>query len=229
MSRRETRRVIEVQAEVLGPVLYAGMAASLTAAHARRRGLDHSQYPHLLPLLVRAELREFLDASPMPLGWTVGGDSRKMGQLLLCHDELNLEMRVLKERRTTYPNGIPVAGRNPSRREAWAADPLDLRWASSSTGSRPGQMVRGRQVGQVRLLLVWDFVEGSRLQEFTLRVVHTIGAGVYGRAVPCDLILDVKDGGEIFKSLEFVGSEEDADFFGPGTIEIDEGGDEVGS
>lgn len=218
MSGREVRRAIELQAEALGPVLYSGLATSLTAAHSRRQGLKHSKYPHLLPMLVRTELREFLESNRMPPGWSVGGDPRKMGQLLLNHRHLNLEMRVLKERRATYPNGIPVAGRNPARRAVWAADRLDLTWPSSTRVGHPDELVR--------LLLVWDLVTGSHLREFTLRVVHTIGTGIYGRAVPCDLVLDVKDGGGIFKSLEFTGSQENEDLF---AIEIDEEGDEIGS
>lgn len=83
MSSQGIHRAIETQAEALGPVLYAGVASAVAAAHVRRRGLEHSKYPHLLPLLVRTELREFLESNPIPLGWDVDGDPRKMGQLLL--------------------------------------------------------------------------------------------------------------------------------------------------
>ena len=230
MSSRGTHRAIEVQAEALGPVLYAGVAASVAATHARRKGLKHSKYPHLAPLLVRVELREFLESAVMPPGWDVGGEPWRMGQLLLVNQDLNLEMRVLKERRATYPNGVPVAGRNPSRRQAWTSDPLDLVWPSpASAGDAHSATPVGRPADLVRLLLVWDFVSGTELQEFTLRVVHTTDPGVYGRAVPCDLILDVKDGGEIFKSLEFTGSPENDDLFQAPVIEIDEEGGDLGS
>lgn len=77
------------------------------------------------------------------------------------------------------------------------------------------------------MLLLWDFLGPQSLEQFTLRIVHPLEAGEYGRAVACDLILDVKDGGEIFKSLEFTGSPGEDDLFSE--IEIDVEEDESGS
>lgn len=217
MSSLRLHRAIEVQAEVLGPVLYSGVATSLTAAHKRREGLDHATYPHLLPLLVRSELREYFGDNPLPNGWTVGGDPRKMGHLMLNQAELGIQLRFLKERRDTYSNGVPIAGKNAARRKVWT-DPLPLLWPADSD---PNSLA----THPVRLLLVWDFAKSTQLNEFTLQVVHTVAPGVYGKAVPCDLILDVKDGGEIFKSLEFPGSEEREDLF----VLTEEEGNESGT
>lgn len=227
MSEVGSHHGIEVQAQALGPLLFAGVATSVMVAETRRRGLEHSKYPHLAPILVRAELREYLEATALPNGWIVGGDPRLMGQLLLENEDLNLRMRVLKERRATYPGGIPPAGKNRARRQAWTAAPLDLVWPSPNLTVRSAAAPADRPGELVRLLLVWDFVAGTNLREFTLRVVHPTEPGIYGKAVPCDLVLDIKDGGEIFKSLEFTGSPQDDDLFGR-TVEIDEEGD-VGS
>ncbi len=76
------------------------------------------------------------------------------------------------------------------------------------------------------LLLLWDFLDTRKLDQFTLRIVHTLAPGVYGKAVPCDLIVDVRDGGTIFSHLRFPGSPEDDDFF---IVEIAEEEDESGS
>jgi hypothetical protein len=65
----------------------------------------------------------------------------------------------------------------------------------------------------VRVLLLWDYLDGQTLDQFTLRIVHTLAPGVHGQAVPCDLIVDVKDGGTIFSHLKFPGSPEHDDFF----------------
>lgn len=54
-----------------------------------------------MPLTMRAEMREFLETNPAPNGWTIGGESRLMGQLALQRTDLNMEMRFLKERRRT--------------------------------------------------------------------------------------------------------------------------------
>lgn len=218
MSSGEIRQAIEVQAGVLGPVLHAGVATSLAGALTRNAGLQHTKYPHLMPLTMRAEMREYLEANPMANGWKIDGDPRKMGQLLLAHSELNMEMQFLKERRRTYPGGVPAAGKNKTRRQRWSNDPLDLNLHD---------VAHLDSAGPVRLLLLWDFLDAANLDQFKLRIVHTLEPGVYGKAVACDLILDVNDGGEIFKSLEFTGSPDDEDLFGE--IHIDEEEDESGS
>jgi hypothetical protein len=74
-------------------------------------------------------------------------------------------------------------------------------------------------INPLNLLLCWDFASRESRDEFRLRIVHTVAPGTYGDAVPCDLILDVEDGGSIFSRLKFTGSEEDDDFF---KIEISE-------
>lgn len=209
MSIDEARKVIQAQAQALGPTLHAGMAVSLAAAGQRMRGLAHDRYPHLLPLTMRAEFREYLEREAAPNGWTVGGDSRAMGQLLLQQPGLGLEMRFVKERRRSYPGGVPTAGKNHARRQRWAQDPLDF--------EIPG--APQRMINPVNLLLCWDFASRETLDEFRLRIVHTLAPGTYGAAVPCDLILDVEDGGSIFSRLKFAGSDDDEDFF---KVEISE-------
>jgi len=203
------RGVIETQAQVLGPVLHAGMAVSLTASSGRRKGLAHEKYPHVFPGLLRCELREYLEREGVPAGWKITGDSRKMAQLKLEQPEHGLELRFLKERRRTYPGGVPVAGANRARRDMWMNQELDLKIPQDAS-----------RVAPTSLLLLWDFV-GSDLDRFTLRIVHTLEAGVYGKLVPCDLILEVKDGGTIFSRLSFVGDPEDEDLYG-NAVEIDE-------
>ena len=218
MSSGEIRQAIEVQAGVLGPVLHAGVATSLAGALARNKVFKHGKYPHLMPLMMRAEMREYLEANPTANDWKVDGDPRKMGQLLLKHSDLNMEMQFLKERRRSYPGGVPIAGKNKGRRQRWSNDPLDL--------DLPGQP-QTDAIDPVRLLLLWDFLDAQALGQFSLRIVHPLEPGVYGRAVPCDLILEVNDGGEIFKSLEFSGSPDDDNLFG--LIDVDEEENESGS
>jgi hypothetical protein len=209
MSNDEARRVIEAQAQALGPTLHAGMAVSLAAAGQRMRGLAHDRYPHLLPLTMRAEFREYLEREAVPNGWALGGDSRAMGQLLLQQSELGLEMRFVKERRRSYPGGVPTAGSNSARRQRWTQGPLDFLIPDAP------QSV----INPVNLLLCWDFASREKLDEFRLRIVHTLAPGTYGAAVPCDLILDVEVGGNIFSRLKFAGSDDEEDFF---NVEITE-------
>ncbi|MHA7132526.1 hypothetical protein [Oerskovia turbata] len=212
MSNGGIRTIIEAQAEALGPVLYAGMATSLVTSSTRRAGLSHAKYPHVLPQLLRCEMREHLEKEGVPPGWSVGGDPRKMGQLTLGHEGHNLELRFLKERRRTYPGGVPIAGRNASRRGKWINQELDLQVPHSAA---PDQE-------PYSLLLLWDFI-GAGLDKFSLRIVHTLEPGVYGKEVPCDLILEVEHGGSIFSRLSFGGDPENHDLFEGNTIQLDEG------
>lgn len=209
MSNDDTRAAIETQAKALGLPLHAGMATSLAAARKRTTGLAHERHPHLLPLTMRAEFREHLEREAMPNGWQVGGDSRLMGQLLLQNAEMGMEMRFVKERRRSYPGGVPTAGKNHARRARWTQEPLDF-----VVPGAPSSMIQS-----TNLLLCWDFPSSRNLDEFCLRIVHTLAPGTYGTAVPCDLILEVGDGGSIFTRLKFSGSDEDEDFF---KVEISE-------
>jgi hypothetical protein len=202
MSSSEIRGLIEVQASTLAPVLYAGMATSLAKAQDRNQGLPYEKYPWSLPMVLRAEMREYLEANP-PIDWHITGDPRMMGQLCLEHPNLNMEMRFLKERRRSYPGGVPSAGSNRARRKVWTQDPLDkVMFDVAAPASTP-----------VRLLLLWDFMSPEARNDFRLRIVHTLGAGVYGQVVPCDLILDIHHGGSVYSHLQFDGSTEEEDFF----------------
>lgn len=198
MSSASWRSIIGLEATRLGPSLYAAMSVALVASENRARGLLHSKYPHLRPLLVRSELREYLESELLPSGWQVGGNPGLMGQVLLKNPELAVTLRILKERRKAYPQGVPPAGRNPARRREWQA-PLPAMEAAVNT--------------EVELLLLWDYAKGGDETSFTLRIVHTTEAGIYGKAVECDLDLEVVAGGTIFETLSFQGDDDDEDFF----------------
>lgn len=207
------RESIAAQAEALGPVLHAGMATSLVTSRGHTKHLRHEKYPHLLPLHLRAEFREHLETETLPNGWVVGGDSKLMGQLILLNRALGLELRFVKERRATYPGGVPHAGKNPARRKAWANAPMD--------SPIPGLESFGL-TEPTKFLLCWDLIPGE-VDSFSLRIVHTVGAGRFGSRVPLDLILEVQDGGSIFTRLAFRGSEDNEDFFGVEIAEEENG------
>ena len=125
MTRNEIRHQVAAQARLLGPRLYEGMSVAIQTADTRSRGLPHATYPHLRPLITRIEAREYLRREGLPMPWAVDGNPALMGQLYLTAKDLGLTLRMLKERRRTYPQGVPVAGRNPARQRAWQA-PLPL-------------------------------------------------------------------------------------------------------
>lgn len=209
MTRDEMLRLVTSQATLLGPRLYESMSAAIQGAETRARGLKRSTYPHLRPLLTRAEVREYLRHEGLPEPWVLDGNPSLMGQLSLTAPELGLTLRLLKERRRTYPDGVPPAGRNPGRRQAWQ-EPLPLEMLA---GAQPAALTE--------LLLLWDYAESEKSDDtsFTLRIVHTTEAGEYGRAVRCDLDLRVQAGGTIFEQLVFRGDTDDHDFF---AVDIDE-------
>ncbi|WP_457070829.1 hypothetical protein [Mycobacteroides abscessus] len=181
----------------------------MTAAAKRAQGLPRDVFPHFLPLAVRCDLRLVLEGEGLPRGWRLGGNPGLMGQLLLENDEHQISMRFLKERRRTRPGGVPHAGLNRARREAWAQPltlPLDF-------GTAGGVVILGRPEAKVELLLCWDHADPKEGDAFTLRIVHTIAPGTYGSAVPCDLIIDLEHGGGVFTKLIFPGSDDPQDFF----------------
>ncbi|MEJ5946959.1 hypothetical protein WDZ17_16820 [Pseudokineococcus basanitobsidens] len=200
----DLRSVITVQAQALSQAIYSGVATSIATTSMRAKGLEHTKYPHVRPLLVRAFLREHLESeeAELPPGWDVAGNARQMGQLLLQHQDLELNLTFLKERRSSYPGGVPTAGSNTARRNKWLNPPLDI--------ALPEPPIEG-EADACQLLLLWDFAAND--EGFTVRIVHPRGPGVYGEAVPCDLVLELKPHGQIYTRRRFEGSADEEDLF----------------
>lgn len=208
MTAQEIRHLLKSETTLLAPHLFEGMASSISGANVRSGGLGHGKYPHLRSLIVRVLLREYLEAQDLPEGWILEGNPALMGQLYLSQPERGLKLRLLKERRRTYASGVPTAGRNPARQETWVQTCLNLLDVSQPRSEL------------VEFLLLWDY-RGTETEEFTLRVVHTVEAGQYGRAVKCDLDMEIQHGGTLFDSLRFEGNYEDTDLFQETEVEID--------
>ncbi|MDO5619753.1 hypothetical protein [Kocuria sp.] len=208
MTTREMAWLVEQEVKKLASSLYEATSTGVQEAQTRCRGWKHETYPHFRPLVVRIGLREHLVATGLPPGWEIAGNPGLMGQVYLKHPELGVKLRFLKERRSTYPGGVPVAGKNPARRRAWE-QPL------------PGLEVRRlRPEPEVEFLLLWDYVVTS-LGEFRLRLVHTLEPGRYGQAVRCDVDVDIQPGGELIGDFQFRGGDDDPDLFGETEVEID--------
>lgn len=189
----------------LGPLLHETMADAMGNADNQLKNLDHEKFPYLKPHLTRAYWRTELDQRALPHGWVVEGNSRLQGQTLLSNQDLNAKMRMVKERRRTYPGGVPPAGNSPSRRRAWSAtQPIE------------GLVIPGYEnlhLEPLNLLLCWDYASVGRSTDFLLRVVHTLEPGTYGETVKCDLVIDIEPGGGIQEYRRFGGSDELEDFF----------------
>lgn len=210
----EIRPIITHEAGVLSSTLNESLASALSYARADTRRYPPKKFPHAMPMMLRCAMRLELEGVALPAGWALGGDSRLMGQLLLTNEEHGIDLRFLKERRRSYPGGAPPAGRSPSRIAAWSNRDTPL----PSLGRDDLEIVEKQRT---TILWVWDLA-GSLAEEhpaFTQRLVHPTAPGVYGRAVPCDLSLDLLPTGGIFDRLEFPGGDTDTDFF---RVELDE-------
>jgi hypothetical protein len=203
----DIKPLVTAEAAVLSATLHECLALAIADGRTRNKGIPHDRFPFQLPMSVRCSLRLHLEARDLPQGWQVAGEPRQMGQLLLEQPDLGLQWRFLKERRSGYPGGVPIAGRNPKRRQVWSSDELDLRLPQPSEVPGPPQMTTQ--------LWVWDFdgAPDNPKTGFTQRLVHTLEPGVYGRAVPCDLSLDLLPQGGILDRLTFQGTDENTDFF----------------
>lgn len=212
MTPEDMRHRVERCADTVSLDLFEGITTGVAGARAMLRALPNmDDYPHLVSLNARAFMREYWLANGLPGEWTVSGNSRLMGQTILSNAFENVEMRLLKERRRTYPGGVPIAGSNWTRRDAWRQAPLDI--------EVPGQPVSD---DTVRLLALWDIAEDDDLV-VSVRVVHTLQPGVFGSRVPIDLSYEIKPTGGIFDMLQFRGDAEDEDFFADIDREENEG------
>lgn len=210
MTPNEMQRLVMTQSGILAPRMYEGVASALADANTRTRGYKSDKYPHIRPMMARIAFREYLESETLPAEWRLGGNPKLMGQLYLTAPTLGLKLRFLKERRKTYPSGVPVAGQNRARREAWQQGGLF---------PRPTVPVQQTQT-MSELLLLWDYAKKESVAEgFTLRIVRPLAAGVYGQAVPYDLDIAVRPDGTIFTDMTFSGDSDDEDFFGEANID----------
>jgi hypothetical protein len=213
MTPEDMRRRVERSADALSVALYEGVATGVASAVAMLRALPNSdEYPHLLPLSARAFMREHWRGLGLPAGWTIAGNPRLMGQTIVANSLENMEMRLLKERRRTYPGGVPVAGSSAARQGAWRQPALGL--------DLPGRPVAD---DCIHLLLLWDTERFDGELVVTLRVVHTLAPGAYGSKVPLDLSYEIKPKGGIFDMLQFRGDAQDGDLFAEIDREENEG------
>lgn len=197
MAEEHNLQRVRDEAQTLALPLFEGMSNAIARADQRAEGLPPAEFPHLRPLTVRCDLRKHLELEGLPPTWRLGGNSALMGQLRFEAPLHGLTFRFLKERRRGYPGGTPVAGRNQARRQAWQQPTL--------------MPVTGQYTIPTEFLVLWDFQSGAR-SGFTLRLVHTVEPGVFGRAVRLDMDWAIQPGGVIFEELSFQ-STEDVDFF----------------
>ncbi|MFG6284989.1 hypothetical protein ACGUFB_00595 [Actinotignum schaalii] len=178
------RDLAAVVTDSVGEVLTTGISGALADSESRLSGLAYPKYPYIFPLLVRAQLREFLENADLPAGWHVTGQPQLMGQLMLENHDLGLLVRVLKEC-PVMPGKVPAAGHNLARRRSWTIEEqmeLDL----------PGGEEVSRTATPYRFLYLWDYRDvEDRLGGFDSRLVMTSKPGKYGAPVPLLLSIPI--------------------------------------
>lgn len=206
-SFTDLRALVSAQTATLAPTLYDAVSLSIETTRTRLQGRDPQKYAWLYSGSIRCEVREELEARPLPDGWSVTGDARMMGQLMLRHEEHDLVLRFLKENRANR-NQVPHAGHNHARREVWTSQ------ATFQPSLFDVGAVGVSSAGPTTLLLLWGPNDVADLEAgFRLRVVHPIEVGAHVRGTMCDMEIELLQGGTIYDRLEFVGSDESADFF----------------
>ena len=172
--------------QLIAPRIDEAMASAIVQAETRAQGFEQDRFPHIRPLNIRQDVRLSLEAEPLPGGWRVEGDPRKMGQLLLVDSETGMTVRFLKA-----PYTQPSLG--------------DAGTLAKRTDGLHGET----------FLLIWAWKDPSdRESGYDLRIVHTRAPGAFGKATPCDLDLVIPRGGLVNEDgLRFVGSDEDSDLF----------------
>lgn len=203
MPADATRASVEALLAGVGVSLYEGVTAGLAASDALLERVPYREdYPWLASAHARVGARNYWRDNGIGDGWTLGGNPRFMGQTLLEHAEDGIVLRLLKERRRSYPGGVPVAGSNVERRKQWQQPPLAVDVHNSHVTAE-----------QVVLLLLWDrHVEEAR-DVVSVRAVHTLAPGIYGHAVPIDMSFDIEPGGTVFDRLAYRGDDQPDNFF----------------
>lgn len=198
--------VVELQ-----PILVEAVAHGAVKSKLAINGIDSKKHPYLHPMALRANFRTYLDSMELPNGWYLAGDTKKMGQTLIVNE--NYQLRFLKERKRTYPGGIPPAGRNAARRAYYRQYQPKIPGLSDLEGLAGGHT-------RENLVLAWDYVNVDSVDEISLRLVRPIEPGKFGEAVPIDLVVPLDT---MPDQWEFIGGEEELDMF---KVDISEEGAE---
>jgi len=196
------RHVAKVMQPISG-LLYQQASRALVLADNRVGDLARQGDKGLLSRTMRGDLRALLVGQELQ-GWCVAGKPARGGELYLQHPETGFLLRFLKERRQTYPGGVPVAGYNNARRNWWSQPPCQA--------PLPG--MEDSTDREIKLLLLWDLVDSDDLERgILMRVVHPLAPGRYGSSVPVDLSVELTELGGLWGGLEFVGDDDLTDFF----------------
>lgn len=189
----------------LRDLVWETQSSAVASAATRCRGLKHADYPHLRPIMTRTVFRNELGNAAMPKGWTLGGEPRLMAQTLITGHGVCL--RYLKERRNTYPGGVPAAGHTTARKTYWE-QPLFTQFEG-------GEWEQPEEPDKIiNLLLLWDYPSLADTDSaFTMRIVHPTGAGQYGHRTPFDISVDLAPGIGLEHELKFRGDADDTDFY----------------
>ena len=207
MSADATRGLVANQIGLITVPLYETISTGVAEAQARLRGVQNlSDHPYLLPTMARALINNHL-REHAPAGWELGGNSRRMGHTTLVSHRHNIELRLLKEHGRIHPGGVPPAGAGRARQNWWENDELAL---MSARDLLPDTY--DPETG-IKLLWLWDRAVENDGERISVRVVHTLGAGRFGKAVPLDYSFEIRPDGEMFSRLYFAGEEQNELFF----------------
>lgn len=202
MCQNETLRYHVREAFKLSTILWEAQSVALAETQALCKRFDHFIYPSIRPMMIRPCFREALQEAALPDGWILGGDTTKTVEIYLMNEAEGIRLRYLKERRATYPGGVPPAGRNPRRQAYWTMPKL---FDVDDSTVLPLQ---------TNLLLLWDYLDSAHIEKgFTLRIVHTIAPGNWGQRTPIDLSIDIPGIPGLETVLEFEDYPEDTLFF----------------
>lgn len=189
----------------LATPLYEGLAHSLAYAKQHNARYAFKDQPHLWSLTARAEMREFYADHSLPEGWRLGGDPRRMGQLMFVNDDHGLDVSFVKENRRVHAGGLPPAGPGRARRR---------KWASPALFEMDGNYERADRIA---LLHAWDYQVDPAgrvdLDAFDTRIVHTIEPGDFGRPVGCNFFFKILPSGDLHTTQRFDGDAAEEDFF----------------
>lgn len=185
----------------LTPTLDECLALSIASAEERCKGLSHARYGYARPLMVRADLRDHLEARELPSGWEVSGNPRQMGHLEIQKPGF-MTLRFLRANHL-QPGLVPHAGHGRARQAFW-----------QDTLGHEFNLAVGVGV-EVTLLLLWSYIDPTDRIDggFRLVVAHPVSPGSFGTRVPCDLMVEIPRGGTFFEELGAFRHDEDENLF----------------
>lgn len=155
--------------------------------------IDTFKYKKEMSSLIRTLTREYFEKHPFN-DWIL---DKHTDRLHLVHKKTGATVRFLKK--TDFGNGLPKAGHNIARINAWEQPSIYEK------------DIFGEDVSNILFVIAWSFSDNK----FSCTAYHPIGTGNKGVNTPSDMMIQLGIDDSLYREAKFTAASEENELFMP--------------